>query len=197
MDKTDQISTLVTQENTTVIQHYSLNGELRSEKDLLPEPLSLNTTNFTNSFFLRNNNYYFVNQDRLFKQSLNGAYKVIPLSGLARFFYAAPPFTAVRLIVNTNEGNQYFKVQYGELQKIGLPFAPHLDLIDCAFIPYSGLLLASRDQAEFYRIKDYNKPPVLVGKLQTSGKILAVSGTDERNQCAVITEEGRVIRYRL
>lgn len=196
-----RVSAIRYENQALVMDRFNLGERLVLEQsfdcqmdDIQPVKLAVNT--MPSEAFLRHKHYYFVNRDALYRISEKGMVERFALNAMATHLIVSPPNSAIRIVVATNKGCLFFRLNFGKLEQVGHFFAEEMEIVNhMAFVPGGGLVIAGKEKIAVFNANSHQDTPQLKGSFIFKGATVAVLPYSRRNQCAILSEKGRLALY--
>jgi tetratricopeptide (TPR) repeat protein len=193
---TKGITTLNSENDTTIISHFSMEGSLIKSydcklevKDKTHQPFYLHEKLFGN-LILRNDHYYFAAENSLFRISENGFVETLILDTYISKITASNHHLALRIALITGKGCMLLQSGIGEMKVNENIFAADIDAIDIKYIPDNCLVVAGARRTAVYDIQ--NDIPEKRCIIETDADVVAILETGNRNHCALLEKNGKI-----
>lgn len=193
---TKGISTLNSENGTTILSHFTLEGALIKSYDCKVDLVDNKHQQFfipaveCGNLILRNDRYYFASGNFLFRITDSGFVETLNVETRIRKITASNHHLALRIALITDKGCLLLQSGLGEMKVNENIFATDLDALDIKYIPDNCLVVAGETRAEVYDIQ--NETPEQRCVIQTDGKIVAILETGNRNHCALLEASGKI-----
>jgi len=192
------MTTLSSENNTTTISHFTMEGALIKSYDCKQEnkkdqpffiPLAY-THGRLRDFILRNDHYYFSVDNFLYRISENGMVEELQAMSYIRKITASNHHLALRIALITDDGCLLLQSGLGAMKMNEHVFAADLEAFDIKYIPDNCLVVAGENRAEVYDIQ--SEIPVKRCIIETDYEIVAILETGNRNHCALLLGNGKI-----